>query len=91
MITREELLKVLQVPLTIQVEYDLMNPIEQGILTVEKVEDNSLFLVKENGAKIIMPLGASYKYNYDGKIFEIIHNDRVTGWTVVTRMKICPL
>jgi hypothetical protein len=70
--------------------FDKFHPIETSILTVSEIDSVNFNLILKNeiGANIIMPLGASCKYNLDDKYFEILHNDRTAGWTPVGKYKI---
>ena len=92
MISREALIQKLSVGMKFQCMFDLFKPVEPSVLTVSEI-DPVIFVVnftKEDGAKIIMPLGSSYKYDIDEKYFQVYHNDRTNGWQVVEKYKIIP-
>jgi len=90
MISREELIRKFAVGMKLQALFNKFHNIDEGILTVEEIDtvNFKLSLKKENGASFMMVFGAPYRYNIDAETFEILHNDRIAGWTVVERYKI---
>jgi hypothetical protein len=90
MISREELIPKLSVGMKLQYMFSRLDPTDELILTVQNIDPVNfvLYLTKDNGARIIKPLGAPYKYEIDDKYFQIFHNDRTSGWQPVEKYKI---
>ena len=90
--SREEVLPKLTVGTKLKPMFSKFDLASDSILTLQEIDVVNFNLIAKNeiGAKIIMPLGASYRYELDDNYFQIFHNDRSLGWQIVEKYKIIP-